>query len=260
MSEQEINITPVSNTTIGVIERGELNLFREIDEKLDTGELPKQVGRRVSHRDRDIGWKTIQQHYILGKRKQLEDGIWVSEDYSPRELADKFEVKINTLKSKITQGNWVALRKAYLLRVNQINIGQELGLYAQVNYQSEIAALNFCNKLGIVLDKYMEQNFGDILDNSDNVNSDGSEESEKPIRMSDLKDAINVATEVYKLQRKVFDNAPQDAAEELTRLSSKQRMRSPQERLAKIKQLEAKIGKSLSQLNTLNIEAEEVFG
>lgn len=214
---------------------------------------------RVSARANGVNWDNIRHIYVLGKRKQLADGSYVSEDYTLKEIAAKFNVNYGSLRHKASQDRWNNLRKAYLARVNQINIGLDLGLYTQENYQSEIAALNACNKLGKVLDKYIEVKFGDILDDDVDVNSDHSLDDTvretmlqvnratgTPIFVTELKEAIKVAGDIYNLSRKIYENAPKEEITIIEEHTKKPKFRNDNERLAKIKQLEAKLGRAFT--------------
>lgn len=159
-----------------------------------------------------------------------------------------------TVRNKGRRENWVGLRRAYLARVGEINAGHELGFYSTENYQAEIASMNAATKLGIVLNKYLDEKFGDIL-NDDLANGREIDDLDiSNIDMRELKDAVNVAKEVYTLQRKIYDNAPREESEMYETLLHKNDKRplSDQERKAKIKQLEAKIGKSFNTLFELN--------
>lgn len=255
---------PREDQSAGIIQSIEKEFSNDI---IEHRQHPGRV-TRVSARSRDINWSIIRQHYVLGKRKQLEDGSWISEDYTYRELCSKFsnqelgvKINYNTLKNVASQQNWTKLRKAYLARVNQINIGQELGLYTQENYQAEISAVTACNKLGTVLDRYIEYKFGDILecdedtDSTDNYSEESIYQMESvnkagsPIFLAEIKEAVNVAKEIYNLQRKIYDNAPKTEMEIIETLSTKPKFRSDKERQAKIAQLSAKLGKNLLELD-----------
>jgi hypothetical protein len=232
----------------------------------------------ISSRADSINWTELRKHYILGKRLQLEDGTWVSEDYTYAQLCEKFsapgcEIKYNTLKTVARQQGWVKLRKAYLMRVNEVNIGMELGLYTQENFQAEVSAMSACDKLGTVLDKYIEHRFGDILEAAEDVGSTGLETLSEdalaamskvnqntgiPIFLNEVKEAVRVASDIYTLQRKIHDNRPQTESEILEELQSKPKFRDENERQAKIAQLEARLGKSLSQVKVEQAEAVEL--
>lgn len=235
-----------------------VELPSEVGEHVKTPDsIPNPPGRvmRVTKRKETHNWSEVRKYFVLGKRVQLEDGSWVSEDYSLKELSLKFGVNYEYLRKKSSNESWGKIRKAYLARVNQINIGQELGLYTQENYQAEIAAMNACNKLGIVLDKYIDHKFGDILDNNEDVDCDGSEVGESieehmrmvnrasgaPVLMTELKEAIKVASDIYSLQRKVYDNAPKTEMEIIEKMTNKPKFKNEKERTAKIQQLQAKL-------------------
>jgi hypothetical protein len=198
--------------------------------------------------EQDINWTLLREQYILGKRKQLEDGTWISEDYTYNQIAKDYGIALQTIKNKGSQESWSKLRKAYLARVNNLNIGQQLSLYTTANYQAEIAAMNACNKLGVVLDRYIENKFGDILDSSEDINSTGRENNISHVNMQELKDAIKTASDIYQLQRKIYDNAPDTDQEILDLLNTKPKYKSAQEREAAIHRIAAKLGKSVTEL------------
>lgn len=223
--------------------------------------VPNAPGRvtRVSRRAEVYNWSEIRKHFVLGKRTQLEDGSWISEDYTLKELSQKFGVKYDYLRYKSASESWSKLRKAYLARVNKINIGQELGLYTQENYQAEIAAMNACNKLGNVLDKFIEHKFGEILEDNEDIDSDGTEASDKitelmsavnrntgtPIFITELKEAVKVAGDIYNLQRKIYENAPKTEIETIEKITNKPKFKTEHERRTKIQQLQAKLSNVL---------------
>lgn len=189
---------------------------------------------------------TLRLKFVLGKRRQLEDGTWVSEDYTHREFAEEYGLSKYYVDQIASQEAWHKLRKAYLARVSDINIGQELSLYTTENFQAEISAINACNKLGVVLDKYIDTKFGDILDAANSTDTNIPDEA-AGVNVNELKEAINVAKEIYTLQRKIYENAPKTGEELINEVNqSKPKFRTPQERKAKIKSLEAIIGKALS--------------
>jgi len=229
------------------------------DINLDT--TPKEVTHpgRVVRRSENVCWSEIRKEYVLGKRIQLEDGTWVSEDYTLRDLATKHNVSFNYLKHKSADEGWKKLRKAYLARVDKNNIGQELGLYTTENYQAEVSALNACNKLGIVLEKYISHKFSRILEASEDVQSDGRDIDEEldeqfnavnrttgtPTFITDIQHTVKVANEIYSLQRKIYENSPRTDLNEIEQLTKKPKFRNEHERLAKLQGLQAKLASIL---------------
>lgn len=257
-TNDETNITNTEEL-LDALAHNKITLDGGVHNNLDnvSNTLPNAPGRvmRVSRRAEVYNWSEIRKHFVIGKRTQLEDGSWITEDYTLKELAQKFGVKYDYLRYKSSSESWSKLRKAYLARVNQVNIGQELGLYTQENYQAEIAAMNACNKLGVVLDRYIEHKFGDILETSENTESDGTDVSDElasqmnvvnrttgtPVFITELKEAIKVASDIYTLQRKIYDNAPKTEVEVIEKITNKPKFKNEKERQAKIQQLQAKL-------------------
>lgn len=226
--------------------------------------LPNKSGKvgvsRVSARANSINWSEIRRTFVIGKKKQLEDGTWITEDYSYKELAEKFGVKRTTVQQKGAQESWMKLRKAFLARVMNQNLSMDMGLYVTENYQAEVSAMNACNKLGVVLDKYIESKFGHILEKNEDINNEDEKslvmetivtkngeviEVEKEIDISEIKDAIKVAQDIYGLQRKIYDNAPKPEVELIEKMTNKPKFRSERERQQKIAQLEQRLGRKL---------------
>ena len=234
--------------------------------------IPGRI-KRIKKREEVYNWSDIRKAYILGNRVQLEDGTWVSEDCSLKDIAQKFGVNYNYLRNKASTESWSKIRRAYLARVTQTNIGQELGLYTQENYQAEIAAMNACNKLGIVLDKYIDHKFADILENNEDINHDDRDISEEleaklnavnrntgtPIFVTELKEAIKVASDIYNLQRKIYENAPKAETDIIEKITNKPKFKSEKDRQAKIQQLQAKLSGVLRPneiVETVSIDSE----
>ncbi|MGL5923780.1 hypothetical protein [Chroococcidiopsis sp.] len=208
-----------------------------------------------------INWDTVRQDFILGKRKQLEDGSWVSEDYTHQELAGKYAIKLSTLRKQLYNGSWHNYRKAYLARVSQMSIGLELGLYTQENYQSEIAAMRACDKLGNVMTAYIQHRFGEVLDAQSDLLTDGELPSNVaetmnevhpktgvPLFLGEVEKAIKVTKDIYDLQRRIYENAPSTGADIVEEVTSKPKFANDRERESKISNLEAQIGRKLRQI------------
>lgn len=223
----------------------------------DTGVVSvNRVVRSTGRTAKYSGWSDLRQLYVLGERTQGENGIYVSKDISYQKLADLSGLSLDTLKKRGTRENWVGLRRAYLARVGEINAGHELGFYSTENYQAEIASMNAATKLGVVLNRYLDDKFGNILSNEIYGDELGEEDELVEIKIADLKDAVKVAMDVYTLQRKIYDNAPRTDIEMYeNEMNKNQKYKlTDNERKAKIKQLEAKIGKSFNKLFELNNE------
>jgi hypothetical protein len=208
-----------------------------------------------------INWDTVRQDFILGKRKQLEDGSWVSEDFTHQELADKYAINLSTLRKQLYNGSWHNYRKAYLARVSQMSIGLELGLYTQENYQSEIAAMRACDKLGSVMTAYIQHRFGEVLDAQSDLHADGEMPSNiaeymdeihpktgVPAFLGEVEKVIKVTKDIYELQRRIYENAPSTGADIVEEVNSKPKFANERERESKIRAIEANIGRSLRQI------------
>lgn len=275
-----ISIDDEEQAAIDVLNDSDIELDMSEDEDSDSSvgnpiTIPNHPGRvmRVRRRKEVYNWSDVRKHFVLGKRIQLADGSFVSEDYTLKELALKFGISYNYLRYKSSCEKWSKLRKAYLIRVNQINVGQELGLYTQENYQGEIAAMNACNKLGVVLDRYIEYKFGEILESAEDLDTDGKSMSEEletqmmavnrntgtPIFITELKETVKVANDIYNLQRKVYENAPKTEMEIIERITNKPKFKTEKERQAKIKQLQAKLSGVLMPnevVETVSVDSE----
>lgn len=233
-------------------DRRKLELIEQLEE-LRTREPEEPVTGNISRarpaaaRCREIKWDDIRRDYVVGKRKQLEDGAWVTEDYSYKEIADKYGVAFYTLKKKAYIDNWRKLRKAYVARLNNQNITTDLNMYTVENYQAEIGAVNACNKLSKVLDHYIEQNFGAILDASEDTSMGDTVDVETHVDIEEITKAIRVAKDIYGLQRTIYENAPKtdlEVIEDMT--NSKRKYKNSNEREAAILRLKASLERKLS--------------
>lgn len=214
--------------------------------------------RSISPRAREINWSEIRRHYVVGKHKQLDDGMWVTEDYTYKELGEKFQVNLNSIKKKASTESWTKLRKAYLARVNNKNITQELGLYTTENYQAEISAMNACNKLGVVLDHYIEANFRDILEAVDDTSiTDSADRVDAPIDIKSITEAVKVAKEIYGLQRQIYENSPKTEMEIIEELTNKPKYRTQRERDAAIVRLKASLEEKLALKADMSVENKQ---
>lgn len=255
----------------GVLEKIE-SPFTSIDGQIQVISKAKNQNK-LNNRAATYNWSVIRKDYVLGKRVQLSNGTWVSEDYTLKEIALKYGISYYYLKAKSASESWQKLRKAYLARVNSINVGQELGLYTSENYQAEVAAMNACNKLSIVLNSYLEYKFGDILDISEDINKLETEDMNEevaskmnainsntgtPIFINELKEAIKVTSDIYKLQRSIYDNSPNKELDVLENLvKNKPRFKTEKARKAKIAELQAKLSIVLNKNESLETYAAE---
>lgn len=251
----------------------ELETIDDIEINENREDIVVGGGRKVFGRSAIFNWSEIRKTFVLGKRKQTTDGTWISENYTLKEIAEKFGVGYYYLKQKSASEGWSKLRKAYLARVNEVNVGQELGLYTSENYQSEINAINACNKLSAVLNSYIEYKFGSIIDHCEDINSlDGeglpenierqmnviNQNTGMPVFINEIKEAVKVTTDIYKLQRTVYENSPQANTELVENLmKNKKTFKNEQQRKAKLTELQAKLSVLLKPGEELNTYAVE---
>ena len=244
--------------------------------------VPGRVVHLSSNRNVNYCWDEVRKEFILGRRKQLEDGSIVAENVTLKELSEKYGIKMTLIKEKSAKQNWGKLRKAYQERVTERNIGLELGLYTQEDYEAEVAAMNAANKLTVVLNKFIDYKFREILEDDQDVNSDGSNTSEEleqqinavnrntgtPVFINELKETVKVATDIYRLQKEIYRNAPNKDLETLDAKikSSKDAKKSksiekiinnPQDRQEMINRLKQKLFESENQLKQVQ-ELEQV--
>lgn len=212
----------------------------------------KRLGRGQSV---GVNWDTVRKHYIVGERKQLEDNSWVSEDISLKELSNRYDIAYSTIRKKAHIEGWVKLRKGYLARVNEKNLGFELSFYTQENFAAEIAAMNTCNKLGKVLETYIEGQYGEILRESEDLEKGGVDLSDElkdrlgrvnnntgvPVFINELSNAVKVTRDIYDLQRKIYENAPKEDSEVIEEMTGKTKFNNDREREIKLKQLQNRL-------------------
>lgn len=198
----------------------------------------------------DINWSDIREEYIKGKLVKLEDGTYVSEDITHKELSDKYDCSFTTIKCRAAKEQWSRWRKLYLARLspNTNHLPTEISTYVQENYNAEANALNAITKLSVVANTYIENKFGDILDANEDITQEGTNVSIEQVDIFEIKEAVKIVNDIYTLQRKIYENRPKtdiDSIEESINKKNKSTM-SDRDREAKIKQLEARIGKNLS--------------
>ena len=212
-------------------------------------EYPTVKRKRKGGRSEEINWSLIRQDFVKGKLIQLEDGTYLSEDYSHKELADKYNCGLSTIKAKASKEEWTKWRRLYLARVSHTDASQDLGAYVQENYHAEANALNAITKLSVVANTYIENKFSDILDSNEDVTQDGSNIDILGVDIVELKEAVKVINDIYSLQRKIYDNRPKtdiDTIDDAINAKKNKAPMNPRDREAKIKQLQARLGKNLS--------------
>jgi hypothetical protein len=205
-------------------------------------------------------WTELRKAYVLGNRKQLPDGTFVSEDVSLTEIAKRYGAEPSYIRKRAAQEGWRDVRKAYLARVNQLTTGKELSLYTEEAYQSERATANISHKLGAILDLYIESEFGELLDIVGNVEEQEISEVMKekmgavnrntgvPVFITILKESVKVASDIYKLQVEVQKNAPEPDVNELAasvKKDKKKEFKNDKARVNKIAELTARLSSVL---------------
>lgn len=187
-------------------------------------------------RNGDINWSEIRKKYIQGKIVRREDGTVYTEDYTYKELAAEYEIDVNWLKQKGAKEKWRSYREAYLAKLDEINLGEDLGLYSTAEYLAEVNTINACQKLTAILDTFLEAKFGDILDLSEVPNKTFSEEDietiSKGVSLTELKDAVRIVTDIYKIQKEIVSNQQKREIDKptMTELSDEER----QQKIAKL--------------------------
>ena len=163
--------------------------------------------------DRDVPWSELRRQYIIGKVEQLEDGSWVTKDYDFKEIAEKYNITPARVYRKAKQEGWRNYRQAYLARIDELSLGEDLGLYNTVNYFAEAATLQACKKLASVVDSFIESKYGDILDvledTSRELDEEDREEIASKVDIKEFKEATDVIQRIYKMQRDITDNSPE---------------------------------------------------
>lgn len=197
---------------------------------------------------------------MVGRKEQLPNGSWVSNKINFTDLAQIYGVSYNKLLERSKRENWALLRKAYLHQLEKQRLGVDLGIYAQESYESEVFALNAATRLSHVVDAYIQYKYSNVLEKLDKIGSELTvdeldEETREeldavnratgtPLFLDGVQRAVKILSDVYNLQRKVYDNAPK-GIEMLEEVESKETKLTPAERAKKIKELEAKLGISL---------------
>jgi hypothetical protein len=234
-----------------------------IEDDIDLLNLPEHPAvLKVKPAVRHLGkitwnWELLKKKYVLGKRVQLEDGSYATQDYTYRELSEEYQISYDYLKQKAAKEKWFQLRQAYVARVTKRNAGHELNMYTQENYQGEVRALDVCDKLGIVLDKFIQHKFGEVLDveldlvdgpdkkavenNVTGVLSRLNPVTGMPLILSELKEAVNVTKEIYGLQKRIYDEAPKEDVLKLEHDLKKPKFRNEKDRRDTIQKLQQRL-------------------
>lgn len=271
------SVKPVVSKMKGTLEKVH-SPFPTIDGQIQVISRAKESNAKLNGRSAVYNWSVIRKDYVLGKRVQLGDGTWVNEDYTLKEIATKYGISYGYLSAKSASESWQKLRKAYLARVNSVNIGQELGLYTSESYQAEVSAMNACNKLSTVLNSYLEYKFGNILDNVEDLSKSEKDVVDENIQrqmdsvnpntgnptfITEVKEAVKVTTEIYKLQRQIYENSPAKDMEKLGEMiKGKPKFKSEKDRKNKLKELHTKLALVLNpdeSIETKGVTEDDVY-
>jgi hypothetical protein len=207
---------------------------------------------RVGAQDR-YAWEGVRKTYIRGQKQTLKDGTVVNKDYSLKELATLFAISYDSLKLKARKEGWPRMRAAYLSRVSPGGLGNDLNYYDEESSTAEASALAASNKLGAVLDKYINYRYGEILevDDLDNLSpevraqiAEVNRNTGKPVFISELKEAIGVAKDIYNLHKQVVADAPEDAYMRSASGDDPSAM-SPEQRQKALEEVKARLGSQL---------------
>ena len=208
---------------------------------------------------------------MVGERVQLSDGSWVSERINLRDLAKHYGVGYQTVVNRSAKENWVKLREAYLAKVQERNVGLELSFYTQENFTNETTAMNSAQKLGKVLETYIDTKYGKILDANNSLEDRHLEDDEELQRefnrvnnntgmsvfINELQSAVKVAESIYTLQRKIYENAQEEDSIDLSDLLKKPKFKNNRERENRINQLKQRL--LMSQESTeVSIQVETI--
>lgn len=199
-------------------------------------------------------WNELRRFYILGIREKTEEGHYISRTYTKQEFADKFNIPITVLKERMRLDKWAELREAYLLKIDEINVGQELNIYARENNEAEIAAMNAAGKLAHLLDVWIEHNFGEVLDIKQSIFKNkfakviyDVEQQEyreldprDSIDLDKLHKGIKIAREIYDLQEKITKKY-EHLAPHTDELAKKQGKLSESQRKTKLEAIKAQL-------------------
>lgn len=171
--------------------------------------------KQPTGRTKTIRWDLIRQEFIRGKITKLEDGTYTTNDYSLKELANNYEVNYFKLCEVARQQNWKRYRQAYLSRIEDITLQEELGYIDVAEYSAEVNTLNACDKISAIVDTYIESRFGQLLDLTEDTENEFSEEDIEEIvgqvDLVELKDAMKLVSDMYKLQKQVTKDTKSDS-------------------------------------------------
>lgn len=198
------------------------NLSRS-DESLIRGTAVRGTGiqPQISGTDVPVSWGIIRNHYMVGNRFQAEDGTWLSEPITLKQLAKFYNVSYDRIKLRSSKEKWGDYRRVYLERLEENNLEHELAYYTQESFSSEVGTMTVSNKLAQVLDVFVESRYKQILEASRDPSSLESIDDDEAIQaqlnrvsattgtavfITELAQAVKVADSIFTLQKKVIDS------------------------------------------------------
>jgi hypothetical protein len=206
---------------------------------------------------------------VVGERVQLADGSWCSESISQRKLAEKYGIPQSTIVARATREKWSNLRKAYLMKVTEEGIGEDLNLYEDNQNVSEIQALNAVEKLGKVLGTYIDSRYSAILEANERIDGrvELTEDVEAelsrvntntgiPVFINELNNAVKVTRDIYDLSRKIYENSPHHVSIEAVTSTENLKFRNDKEREIKLEQLKKRLALSEEQAKSMKTAEE----
>ena len=159
-----------------------------------------------------IDWEPIKELYIKGK-ESIVHGVMVREEYTLTELADISGCNESTLREK-AEKYWKKEKQLYLeLQKSKYGNASDLGEYDKERVRGESEALQNISKLNKVLGKYIEDRWGEALDEErgEEIELDG-------LTLKELESAVSIAKEIYKVGEAISKNAPVDEIKETKRV------------------------------------------
>jgi hypothetical protein len=206
---------------------------------------------------------------VVGNRVELEDGTYCSEQVSQKKISEIYGIPLPTINARAGRERWNDLRKAYLMKVSEKNIGKDLNLYAESQNISEINALTAVEKLGKVLGTYIDTRYSLILEATEQgdtveLNEDLRVELGRvnqntgiPVFINELSNAVKVTRDIYELSRKIYDNSPNSVDIDVVTSDKELKFKNDNERETKLAQLKRRLALSEESSKALKKEEKE---
>lgn len=148
---------------------------------------------------KQINWLQIKTDYIFGKWKYLSNGK--RRLYFPpiAELAELYDVSINTIKSKASgdSPSWVVLRNQYATKMEVQILEEEINISRSVSAQNDAENLAHINTINFLL----EQRLQDLVNETQCIDENGRTGK---IDTKELLDVMNILDKKHTLVRKIF--------------------------------------------------------